>query len=66
MTVDSRITETMLESNGIKSIQLLQEINEGTNALPSTLHVLYKDGTDVWIKGEANINNFINSIIASR
>lgn len=65
-TIDSRITERMLESKGIKSVQLLQEINEGTNALPSTLHVLYNDGTDAWIKGENKINDFINSILASR
>ena len=62
-----RLTDDMLHKQKIISLQQVTEVNETDGQLPEPLlFIKYDNGREQYIKGENEINNFINNIIASR
>jgi hypothetical protein len=63
----NNITEEILLKHNIISLQEMKEINEvGSAILPKCLHVKYTDGTSRWVRGDKEVNNFVNSLLISR
>jgi len=63
----NKLTEQMLRSKNIISLQQIQEVHEvNEHILPPVIYIKYENGEEQYIKGDTEINNFINRIIANR